>query len=415
MRLKFIHYYLLLLILLISCTPITKVPIENQEIGAWGPIIYKTKATPDTYFLVEKELAGKKIEVKNINDNENFNLYPSVPLAIGDTYQLINSKNITVVDNIYVRKPCLIYLSDPNGRSEIWKKCADSNPEQITKTGGNVQNFTASWLGDKIFFTETHENNSIDIWKINPDGSEANNIYSCMDSGCTDLEYSPLTGKLAFIQTNNIQQIKVLNLKDLAITNIEDSASDLNLSPNGQYLSYLNSSSNELTIIDLSNMTRVVQPSSIGLVGDWAADSQSILFGQLNYWGGIPYSNVNRFEIKSGKLTPLFTSQNQEFEFFQPTFTGDPGIYLVSVRQSNSGSSKLFWLLNSIGEVVKEITTDPLYHYSFPSWNSDYSELVFQRFPNNTSVGSPQIVIWNKATNTFEVVSNNASMPHWLP
>jgi dipeptidyl aminopeptidase/acylaminoacyl peptidase len=416
MKFKSVLFSLLLLILLISCTPIDKKQIENQEVGAWGPIILQTKNASDSYFLINKKYPGNKIEVRDNIVNDHHFLYPLAPLALGSLYQLkINNNDASILDNIYVRKPCVIYISNPNGQSEIWKKCQGGNPEQITKTGGKVQSFTTSWLGDKIFFASANETNSIDIWQIKPDGSEANNIFKCLDSECTDLKYSPLTGMLAFIQTNNVQQIKLINLNDQSITNIENSASGLNFSPDGQYLSFLNSSSNELKIIDLSNMSQVVQPSSAGLIGGWSKDSKSILFGQLNYWGGIPDMNVYRFEVKSGELNPLFSSQNQELEYSQPTFTGDPGIYLASVRQSNTGSNRQFWLLNSKGEAVKEITTDPLYHYSFPSWNSDYSELMFQRYPINTSSGAPQVVIWNKSTDSFVVVVNNATSAFWLP
>jgi hypothetical protein len=415
MKFRSFLYCFLLIFQFISYTSINKRTNEVQKIGAWGPVNIKAKGGTDAYFLINKKNPGNQIDLLNNKNNGTLNLYPTFPLTIGDTYQLLDSHNETVLDNLQIQKPCLIYLNDPNGQPEIWKKCADNIPIQITKTGGKVQDYTASWSGDKIFFTAAHNSNSLDIWQIKSDGSEPNKIFECSDSKCSDLAYSPLTDTLAFVRTGDKQQIELLNLIDKSISNIQNSASDLNFSPNGQYLSFLNISSNELTIINLANMTRVTQPSGAGLVGEWSRDSHSILFGQLNYWGGIPDISIYKLEIDSGILTLLFSSQNQELEFWQPAFTGDQGIYLVAVRQSNSGSGKQLWLLNREGSVVKQITSDPLYHYSNPRWNSDYSELVFQRYPITTSTGLPQIITWNKAKDTFLISGTNATNPIWLP
>jgi dipeptidyl aminopeptidase/acylaminoacyl peptidase len=415
MNFRFVLCSYFLLILFNSCISSTKIVIDNKEIGALGPVITNKINGSGIYFLVNKKSPEKKVDLKKIDSGGFLNLYPTIPLTVGESYQLKNSNNETVLDNIHVRKPCLIYLSDPNGKPEIWKKCEDGNPVQITETGGRVQDFTVSWSGDKILFSAVNNLNSLSIWQIKPDESEPTKVFDCLESICTDLVYSPMTNMLGFIKTNDFPQIKLLNLNGQSITNIQNSASDIKFSPNGQYLSFLNYQSSELSIINLSNMKRIVQPSSAGLVGDWSNDSQSILFGQLNFWGGIPDVNVYKFDVETANISLLFSSQDKDLEYLHPSLTDAPGTYLVSVRQSNSGSGSQLWLINSEGMIIKEITKDPLYHYSFFSWNSDNTELVYQRYPINTSSGSPQIVTWDKKTDSFSIIANNAVKPYWLP
>ncbi len=162
-------------------------------------------------------------------------------------------------------------------------------------------------------------------------------------------------------------------------------------------------------------MKKIINQSGSGLVGEWARDSKAILFGELDYWGGIPGVKVNELDIPSGEVRLLLYDQDMIFEFYQPMYTRDNGVYLVSVRQRNTGPSEQLWLLKEEGGEIKKITNDPLYHYSSPNWNSDYSELVFQRYPINKTEAPPQIVIWDRNSDTFEVIAENAVKPFWLP
>ncbi|MCJ7519471.1 MAG: hypothetical protein MUO42_07360 [Anaerolineaceae bacterium] len=408
--------FLLLLLLVTSCAPKINSPFDIQETGAWGPIVLKTNKAFSSYYLTQENNHDIKIEVKTKRNNDQLLIYPITPLRIGETYQLINFGNSApYVEDIRVREPCLVYQSDPGEKSEIWKKCPGQEPVQLSKTEGKVQDFTVSQSGEWIFFIAANEFDGTNIWMINSDGMEINKIFDCSDSTCSDLDFSPMIDSLAFIQTNSKPQVKILDLNSGYVNNIQRSGSDLSFSPDGKYLSFLEDLSNQLTITNLSDMKNIYLPSSAGLVGDWAKDSQSLLYGVLDYWGGIPGVKVFELNIESGESKLLFENQNQELEFYQPSFTGDSGIYLVSVRQRSAGPSKQLWLLNESGEGIKQITNDPLYHYSFPGWNSDFSELVFQRYPINKSDGAPQIIVWKRSSDTFQIIAENAAKPFWLP
>jgi Tol biopolymer transport system component len=173
--------------------------------------------------------------------------------------------------------------------------------------------------------------------------------------------------------------------------------------------------SGKLKIINLENKNQISVQSGNGLMGEWARNSQSFLYGEMDFWGGIPGVSVYELEVNSGEKKSILFDRSQSLEFYQPRYTRDEGIFLASVRLRSSGAGRQLWLLSEGAEGIKQITTDPQFYYSFPSWSPDYSELVFQRFPINRSDGNPQVVIWNQDSDTLRVIAENASKPLWLP
>jgi hypothetical protein len=415
MKLK-IDHLLLLIVLLTSCTSNNNFSKDSQEIGAWGPMVLNTGKIAGAYSISPENNPETKIDVSIIQTNNQIFFYPIVPLEIGDIYQLFETGNPKpVVKNLSVREPCVAYLGSPDGNSEIWKKCPGQDPVQITKTEGKVGDMTVSRSGEWIFFIVNSEVNKSEIWQVSPDGSKQKIIYECSGSQCSNLDYCPLTGRLAFIQDNNRTQIRILDLITEKINELEGSGTDLKFSPNGQYLSFFDESLQQLTIVNLSTQKRITKKSGSGLVGEWSRDSQTILFGEFEFWGGIPGVKVHELYVDSDEVDSILNDPNQELEFYQPMYSREEDVYMVSIRQRDAGPSKQLWLIREGAESVKQITNDPLYHYSFPSWNSDYSELVFQRYPINTSDGHSQVVVWNQSSDSFQVIADNASKPFWLP
>jgi len=414
---KFRFFYLLISILLISsCELQNNSQVDIQETGVWGPVVGKSLKPTGPYYLSSAENPEKIIAVKVIQSNKQFLFYPAVPMMVGETYQLFaEGKPEALINNIKIRQPCLVFIGDGGERSEIWQRCKGQEPRQVTRTGGIIEDISVPRTGDWIFFTLTNNSSGNEIWRVKPDGSKTERIFTCSEYVCSNLDFNPLAGILVFLQESDMPQIKMLDLKTGSINVLDGSASELKFSPDGKYLSFLDNLSDQLVIIDLGSMKKIINQSGSGLVGEWARDSKSILFGELDYWGGIPGVKVNELDILSGEVRLLLNDQNMILELYQPMYTRDNGVYLVSVRQRNTGPSEQLWLLKEEGGEIKKITNDPLYHYSSPKWNSDYSELVFQRYPINKTETSPQVVIWDRNSDTFEVIAENAVKPFWLP
>ena len=53
-------------------------------------------------------------------------------------------------------------------------------------------------------------------------------------------------------------------------------------------------------------------------MGEWARDSHSILYGEMEFWGGIPGVKVNEMDIPSGEIKPIFMIQASRLSFTNP-------------------------------------------------------------------------------------------------
>jgi len=405
-----------LLIFLTSCTFVNHLSFDGMEIGAWGPIDNNISNPEGQIFLSQAGSPEEKIKVDLIKQNNKYQAYPVEPLIAGEIYQLVlEGKSKPVVDNIHIRKSCIVYLVQSEEGLTLWKKCPDANPFQITKPDEAIEDFSVSRSGELIFYTKSNDQGGNEIWQMKPDGSNRKIVFNCGETDCSDLELDSFTRKLVFRQQSLTPQIGLLDLQTGNLSYLDGYGSEFSLSPDGRFLSLLDDESGKLTIINIVNKNQIIVQSGNGLAGEWARDSLSILFGEMEFWGGIPGVKVNEMEIPSGEIKPILFDPNQELEFYQPRYTKDEGVYLASVRLRSTGASRQLWLLGVGAEGIKQITTDPLFHYSLPSWSPDYSELVFQRFPLNKSDGQPQIVVWNQNSDSFRVIAENASRPVWLP
>lgn len=382
----------------------------------WGPIEVTSGKAASQLFYSTLESPEIRIKAEVIENNKHFLVYPAEPLKAGEIYLLKEEgRPKPVIKNIRIRKACILYLVHSNASSALWENCPDTEPFQLSKPDEAIEDYSISQSGELIIYTRFNDAGGNEIWQVNRDGTQRKMILDCSTSNCSNLGLDSFASKLVFIKKGLTQQIELMDLKTGNLIFIERSGSEISLSQDGRYLSLLDDGSGKLSVIDLENKNQITVQSGNGLMGEWARDSQSILYGEMDFWGGIPGVKVNELEIPSGEIKPILFDPSQSLEFYQPSYTHVKGIYLASVRLRSSGASRQLWLLREGAEKIKQITTDPQFHYSSPSWSPDYSELVFQRFPINKSDGHPQVVVWNQDSDTFRIIAENASKPLWLP
>ncbi len=382
----------------------------------WGPVAVSPATTDDHFFFSLIGSSDAKIYGEIIQKDGHLLVYPTEALKDGKIYQLYSEgKSKPVINSITIHKACIVYMVRTDQSSAIWKKCSDVEPIRLSQPDEAVEDYTISRSGELIFYTKINNRGGNEIWQVNGDGTKNEIVHDCTPAVCSGMSLDAYASKLVFHQQNNTQQIGLLDLRTGDVSFIEGSGSEASLSPDGSYLCLLDDVTGKLSVINFENENQIIVQSEIGLMGEWARDSHSILYGEIDFWGGIPGVKVNELEIPSGEIKTILYDETQSFEFYQPRYTLENGIFLAAVRSRGSGASRQLWLLGEGVEGIRQITSDPQFHYSFPSWNPDYSELVFQRFPISQSEGYPQVVVWNRDSDSFHVIAENASKPLWLP
>ena len=310
---------------------------------------------------------------------------------------------------------CILYINDPSDTSNLWIKCNDEEPRQLLENISNIEDYAVSGSGDLIFFSQKNDFGGSDIWQVNKNGKKLKKSVDCKELTCSEIAYNAVVKKIAYVELGKNPKVYIIDLATNTSISHPAMGTELRFSPNGEYLSFFDQKTNQLKVVKLENKTVIEQESATGLTGGWAEDSSRILFGKVNFWGGIPGFDVYTLSIEKGEVEPLFASQNQETEYYQPEFTEIEGVILVAVRERNSGSSRQLWLVTMNGEVLRKITEDLTYNYSSYQWNIDHSRLLFQRFPIGQSEGQPEIWVWNVESDSFSKIASNAARPQWLP
>jgi len=86
----------------------------------------------------------------------------------------------------------------------------------------------------------------------------------------------------------------------------------------------------------------------------------------------------------------------------------------VLVRNGFSGNSKQIWVVNKEGDKILELSNDYQYDHSALSWNSVEEKLAFQRYLLTRSDSQPEVWVWEKQDNHFQLIAEDAARAIWL-
>ena len=316
---------------------------------------------------------------------------------------------------ILVREPCILYIADPTELPEIWRSCPGEQPLQITDTGGKIQSFSAANDGNTLLYTASNDDGSVDIWQSDRDGDARKKLLSCELNECREIIFNPVKKVYALAKIGKMNELIIMDSDLQNLFETSAFASDLQFSPDGTFLSFFDHDSEMLVIVDLSSYQPQFYPSGIDLIGAWSPDGERILFGQSEFEGGLPETTV--FEINAAKhaAAELFQTGGNEIDIYKPQYAPGNSWLLAGVRDRSAGFSKQLWLVHRSSGEIQKITENYLHNHSAYSWNSDYSQLVFQRVRIDVSTSQPEIWIWNAEDQEYGIIAQNASQPHWLP
>ncbi len=406
---------ILFLIILPACTFQPYLDKESQlAIGAWGPVPVEMECEGSNLEDNLSIFSKPKAEFAVHQTGENtFQLIPQSPLSAGEDYQIsINCGQGWQEILISIREPCILYISDPFGLSEIWKKCSGEEPVRITDTQGQIAEFRVSGDGNSIVYSLK---DSGIFYRTGNNGENPRLVLSCPTGVCSELTHNPFVGMYAYSQIGNPSRLVILNNDFEEIYVQESLIADLQFSPDGRFLNYFNEDMGVVEIINLENFQKQQYASDIGLIGSWSADSENLLVGENEFNGGLPETRLFEVNPHEGSETTLFDTGEKQIEIYSPIYTGTPDWLVAAVRERRAGFSRQIWRIRKDGSAFEALTDDYRYSHSFANWNSDFSMLLFQRIRIDISEGVPEIFFWDEMKDKIELVAQNASRPCWLP
>jgi len=391
---------------------------SSLEIGAWGPVIVDMECDASN---LDDDLAisvfpEAEFEVRETGENL-FQLIPRMPLSAGSDYRIsVSCGQYQQEISLSVREQCILFIGDPFGTSEIWKKCPGEEPVQITYTVGQISDFNVSRDGNSIIFSlKEVAGKAGNFYQIGRNGEKSTDLLTCPDGICRELTFNPFMQMYAYAQIGSPNRLVVLN-QDLEEIFIQDAlAADLQFSPDGKFLSFLNEDQGVAEILNLQNFQIQRYGSGSGLIGSWSADSENLLAGENVFSGGLPETRIFEINAQEGSESFLFQTGDTQIEIYSPIYSGKPWWLIAAVRERGAGFSRQLWWVRKDGSEFEAITDDYRYSHASASWDPDFSQLLFQRVRIDVSDGMPEVLLWNSNEGEFELIAKNASNPRWLP
>jgi hypothetical protein len=410
-----------------------------EGIGVLGPIILDF-GKPIQKISIEKAIRIiPSVPLRFQWQGTRLNIFLETPLSPEQQVQVFLEKKAffpeEVLDqseflwSIKTHPECLIYIGSATELPEIWKVCLNNNSRaQLSQSNGKIIDFNVSNDGQWIIYSVKNNLNGSEIWVMDRNGRKNHVLFQCTDNFCHEPNYSSDGLSAIFIRSGknnenlvsgNNDEVLHLNIQsgkvERILTDQRLNVSFLQWSADQKFISFFNGVSSSFWIVNLSNKQITEIPSDEGLGGTWKRNADSFIFADLNYWGGIPFGQINQWDEKTNSIQHLFGDENEPNEYYLPQSQPQGEWIATAYRPVEGSASKQIALFSPIGNQRLLITNEQAFSYSSYSWSFNGELLAFQRFQIGISNSVPEIGLWRMSDQSKVIIAKNASSLKWIP
>jgi Tol biopolymer transport system component len=330
-----------------------------------------------------------------------------------------------------IRQPQALYLSLVGGESgEIWRTSPDSGPGQpFTQTQGKVTGFAPSVDGEWVAYEVLNDKGGTDLWVSDLQEGKARQLVACSPGWCSDPAWSIDGGRIAYSRTGpgpgssdgmdkpRIWTVDVSSGLTAPLYRDETlTGSGPSWSPDGARLGFYDRATGGIRILELKTGQESILVTSLEHVGSWSPDGRQMLYGFPRLVNEILAVGVNLVDFSNGDVRPALGEKNQgQVDFGLPAWSPDGEWVAIGSRLAGTSESRQLWLIPLDGSTMEEITSDATYTCAAYHWDPWGTALVFQRFPQGQSGGTPEVGVWQRSSRQITMLAKNAALPEWLP
>ncbi len=328
-----------------------------------------------------------------------------------------------------------IYILNPFGDNDIGGSVVSTDenfpsvtplpiiPETVTPSpmippGGSITPATiADFVGQRIVFASRRTGN-LDIYTVNPDGSEIQKITQDAELQETGPAWSPDGTRIAFYAYEGASgngEIYVMDADGSNIVNITNSPADddryVTWSPDGTRLAFHSNRPGEVDgsrdfeiyvyTFTTNEVAQITFNDTFDLGPDWSPDGSLIAFHRLER------NKYRIYAIRPDGTGGRLVSPDDLGDAYFPTWSPDGASIAFHVDE---GSFFQIYLMDSDGSNVRPLM-EAIFDDQFPDWSVDGSRIVFQR----DQQGVVGLYIYNLVDGVVDEIVNPLGdfLPDW--
>lgn len=391
-------------------------------------------ATVETRFTITPSVPGRF----DWPTDSQLTFIPNRALTPGERYTVtlaagsLSAQGVEVLDDLTwqftVRQPAIVYMSPAIGPRELYRLDAPgATPRPLTDTGGLIYDFDTATDGWLIAYGRYNEQNGIDVWLTDGDGSNHRMLVECGPDRCYDYAFSPDHTRIAFSREraqaaapNAPPRLWTVDLQSGEAAQVFQDNNILGYSPSwspdGTKLAFFDGGEGAIRVLDLRTSQQSILPSWLGMMGAWSPTGDAMLFNDLDRSNpNLPGVVVYRVLFETEQVTPALTPTDTIASYSVPVWSPNGEWLAIAIQPTVGGPGAQLWLMRPDGSEARPIAADTGYTYGSYRWDPWGETVVYQRFQLSTPNATPEVLQWTLATGEVISLIDNATTPRWLP
>jgi Tol biopolymer transport system component len=351
------------------------------------------------------------------------------PGQVGQNGEKISS---VIQWEVMVRSPQIIVSQNVGAGQELFVYGLDDETSgiQLTHVNGRVFDYQVSPDGDEVVFSVRNDQNGMDLWIVQRDGSNQRKLLDCGSDNCSTPAWSPVLHELAYTREGagltpngpiGAPRIWILDVKSGQTAPLFSDPQKIGYgpkwSPDGQWLSIWNGSQGGIEVVNRNTGDTFMLESANGEVGCWTQDSQFLYYSNM-VSGEAGFRNViYRADINNRSISTILGGniEGGGISINSPVCSPTDQWIAVTLQENVQIPGRQLFLLNPDAKdgiaIMDNLSRIP----GFYSWTPDGKRLVFQSFILGGNEKDVEIYVWDRKMGKSKIITTGAKAPQWLP